>query len=367
MVLGQIPPPYGGQTIMIENLLRGVYDGTRLLHINTAFSKSLSEMAHSSPRKALRLGGVLTRALWLKVRQQPSVLYYHPAGANTSAILRDLVLLTALRPLFRMTIFHMHARGLPDGCAGLPGLLRRLAIHAYAAPDVLLAPSAAVIQENTAMLPRHARVIPNGAEGGSPRDDYSGAEPIRILFLNLISDAKGAGWLIDALGELRSQHVNAELTLIGEFSSADYREALLKKVRRLGLEERVSTPGTAVGQAKWDAMTRADIFCVPSTWAQESFGLVLIEAASCGLPVVAADVPGVRDVLEPGSSVVLVSPGDRSSLARELRKLCEEEATRKRLGVAARRAYEERYTLDRFWQEVGQVFSLVSEELRAAS
>lgn len=367
MVLGQVPPPHGGQTIMTDALLRGKYENAELLHVNTAFSTSLSKMARPSFRKVGRLFTVLGRALWVRIVRRPTVLYYHPAGANRSAILRDVVILTVLRPLFPLVVFHMHARGLPETCAALPRALGRLVRRAYACPDVVLGPSTAVVQEAAPLAPRYSRVIANGTQGGDPRMDYRTAGSIEILFLNLISEAKGASWLLEAFAELRAGGVDARLTLVGEFASSTYRTALIARSQALGVDAYVSMPGTATGAFKWEAMKAADIFCVPTTWPQESFGLVLIEAASCGLPVVAADVPGVREVLRPGISVLLADPDDRSSLGRQLGRLCVDPAVREHLGTAARLLFEERYTLERFWAEMSEVFTKMSEDLRAAS
>jgi len=365
LVVGQVPPPYGGQTIMTKVLLEGRYDDVELIHVDSAFSTTLSDMGRTSLTKVTRLARVLLRALWMTARRRPSVLYYHPAGASKSAILRDLVLLSALRPLFPAVVFHLHARGLTDACTTLPAPLRRLARRVYARPDVLLGPSTVIVDEAADLGARYTRVIPNGTQGGARRGDRPASGPVQILFLNLISDAKGAGWLLDAFAELRRTGVDARLTLVGEFESAAYRDAFVARCRQLGLQDLVSLPGIAVGEDKWRAMAGADIFCLPTTWPQESFGLALIEAASCGLPVVAADVAGVRDVLEPGVSVLLADPHDRPSLARHLHHLCADPAARERLGTAAREAFERHYTLDRYWAELGEVFAMMRAARRA--
>jgi glycosyltransferase involved in cell wall biosynthesis len=365
LVVGQVPPPYGGQTIMTKVLLEGRYDDAELIHVDSAFSTSLSDMGRTSMTKLVRLARVLVRALWVRARRHPSVLYYHPAGASKSAILRDLALLSVLRPLFSRVVFHLHARGLTEACGTLPRPLRTLARRVYANPDVLLGPSTVIVDEAVELGASYTRVIPNGTRGGTPRQHRPAGPTMQILFLNLISEAKGASWLLDAFAELRGSGVDAQLTLVGEFESAAYRDEFLAQCRKLDLHELVRLPGIAVGEDKWRAMAAADIFCLPTTWPQESFGLALIEAASCGLPIVAADVAGVRDVLEPGVSVLLADPHDRPSLARHLHHLCDDPAARERLGTAAREAFEHHYTVDRYWAELGEVFAMMREARRA--
>ena len=367
LVIGQTPPPYGGQTIMTAALLEGDYRDAEIRHINSDFSTSLSEMARASTKKLVTLFIVLVKAVWEKARHRPKVLYYHPAGASKTAILRDIVLLTCLRPLFPITLFHVHARGLMSSFAELPGPLRRIASHAYATPEVLVGPSKVIVEEAAGLMASGSYVIPNGTVGGQVRERYVGDGPVRILFLNLISEPKGADWLLEEFAVLRDQGLEIRLTMVGEFKSESYRQDLLNKAARLGVRGSVSFPGPLVGYEKWRALEEADIFCLPTTWVQESFGLAIVEAASCGLPIVAADVPGVRELLEPGVSIRLIDPADRGALGRCLYELCTDPEARNNLGTAARRAFEQQYTLDQYWSAIGAIFTLIKAGRYAAS
>jgi len=83
-----------------------------------------------------------------------------------------------------------------------------------------------------------------------------------------------------------------------------------------------------------DELARADVLVAPSLRG-ESFGLVLVEAMAAGVPVVASDIPGYRDVV--GAAGVLVPPGDPAALAGALDALLGDEAERARLADAGRR------------------------------
>jgi glycosyltransferase involved in cell wall biosynthesis len=363
LVIGQVPPPFGGQTIMTAALLAGRYRDAELFHVNAAYSTSLADMGRVSVVKLARVAVVLGGAVWTRLRHRTSVLYYHPAGANRGAILRDLVLLPVLRPMFSTVVFHLHARGLPEALASLPRPLRAVARRAYARPDVVLGPSGVIVEEAVSFEARINRVIPNGIAGGQCTDrDRAEGEPVRILYLNLISEAKGAGWLLEAVGEMRDEGLDVELLLAGEFASSEYRDALLGRVHALGLEDSVKFRGVVTGRAKWQLMAESDIFCVPTTWPQESFGLAMVEAASSGLPVVTADVPGVRGLFDDGRSVLLADPADDSTLRPLLERLCRDPGVRQRFGREARSAFEQRYTVERYWEAIGTVFTDLTKE-----
>jgi len=85
----------------------------------------------------------------------------------------------------------------------------------------------------------------------------------------------------------------------------------------------------------------ADIFCAPAT-GRESFGIVLLEAMSAGLPVVATEIPGYLSVVEAGVDSLTVSPKRPVELGAALTVLARDPLLRRRLGEAAQ-AKAQRY------------------------
>ena len=83
----------------------------------------------------------------------------------------------------------------------------------------------------------------------------------------------------------------------------------------------------------------------------ESFGIVLIEAMACGVPVVASDIPGYRAVVENGLQGVLFPPGDHVALARVLLRLIADGSERERMAAAAP-ARAQRFSWDNLVEDV---------------
>jgi phosphatidylinositol alpha-mannosyltransferase len=110
--------------------------------------------------------------------------------------------------------------------------------------------------------------------------------------------------------------------------------------------------------ARRELLARADVLVAPSLGG-ESFGLVLLEGMAAGLPVVASDIPGYREVLPPDAGR-LVPPGDAGALASVLGQLLDDEALRARLGGAGRREVK-RYDWDAV---VGDVVAVYERVLR---
>ena len=93
----------------------------------------------------------------------------------------------------------------------------------------------------------------------------------------------------------------------------------------------------------------ADVTILPSL-PPESFGLVLIESLACGTPVVAANIPGVRTVVEHEVDGLLTEAGDPAALAESIRQILSDELLRQAMGRRGRAKVETRYA----WQVVGE-------------
>jgi glycosyltransferase involved in cell wall biosynthesis len=96
----------------------------------------------------------------------------------------------------------------------------------------------------------------------------------------------------------------------------------------------------------WRYLSAADIYCLPSR--SEGFAVAPVEAMSCGLPVIAADVSGVQDLLAGGEEGggIIVSPEDRLALAAALQRLMDDDELARELGRRARRRAEQEFSLD---------------------
>jgi phosphatidylinositol alpha-mannosyltransferase len=91
----------------------------------------------------------------------------------------------------------------------------------------------------------------------------------------------------------------------------------------------------------------AQVFIAPAI-GQHSFGLTLVEAMAAGVPVVASDIPGFREVVREDVDGLLVPPGDSEALAKGVAAILSDPALAQRLSAAGRRR-----ALDFRWDHVG--------------
>jgi glycosyltransferase involved in cell wall biosynthesis len=182
-------------------------------------------------------------------------------------------------------------------------------------------------------------VIPNAidCELRAPHVHAGLGEELRIGFIGRLDPVKRIGDLVAATARLGADY---RLDIYGEGAE---RGQIERQITALGIGERVKLHGT-VPRSR-EALAMMDVLVLPSS--AEGFGLVLIEAMAAGVPVVATDAPGIRDVVSDGNTGLLVPIGDVEKLAAAIRSVREDPAAWRVRIEKARREVEERYTWSR--------------------
>jgi len=171
---------------------------------------------------------------------------------------------------------------------------------------------------------------------------------LRLLHVGRLEPRKRPSVVLAALGELRRQGVPATLLMAGD---GPQRSELLQHVNRAGLADCVRFLGRVSEQLKWQLYDSAELLLFAS--ALEGFGLVVAEAQSRGLPVVAAEGTASSEALEPGLSGLLASPSG-PAFAAAVMQLAD---PARRLEMSARAAdFARRFDWDVCAAEVAQVY-----------
>ena len=137
-----------------------------------------------------------------------------------------------------------------------------------------------------------------------------------------------------------------KLTVVGEGSLKGYYQTLASKS---GLSGYVMFVGGLSTSDLVKTYNQARVFVLPSINQGEAFGLVLLEAMACGIPVIASNLPGVRSVFQNGVEGFAVTPGDEKDLAKKLRLLLTDDALRTRMSQSALKLAAEKYD----WEKIG--------------
>lgn len=163
-----------------------------------------------------------------------------------------------------------------------------------------------------------------------------------ILCAGRLVRDKGVDVAVDALATVVETLPATRLTVVGD---GPEREALAAQASGLGLGDRVRFTGIVGPQAMPGLIGDCHVVAVPSRW-REAFGLVALEAAQAGRPVVASAVGGLPEVVAAGVTGLLVARDDPAALAAALVELLSDRERAVRMGRAGRARAVERFSLD---------------------
>ncbi len=134
---------------------------------------------------------------------------------------------------------------------------------------------------------------------------------------------------------------------------------LVSLSRRLGVSGRVRFL-TQVGDSELPRyLALGDVFVYPSQNRLEGFGLAIAEAMAAGLPVVIADMPGVREVIEEGREGLLAQPMIPEDFVRQIQRLLDDRDLARRMGEAGRLRAQERYAVATITRQIVALYESV--------
>ncbi|HEY2843189.1 MAG TPA: glycosyltransferase family 4 protein [Bryobacteraceae bacterium] len=173
---------------------------------------------------------------------------------------------------------------------------------------------------------------------GEGRGDYA-------LFVGRLSEEKGVGTLAAAWRGLSS----VPLKVVGD-----------GPLRTASWPDGVTWLGAQPRDRVMALMQEARVLVFPSTW-YENAPLTIIEALACGLPVIASDIGSLPEFVQHGQTGLLFRPGDPADLARQVRAALSHPEKLRAMRVAARREYESKYTPERNYKLLLEIYEIAAQ------
>jgi glycosyltransferase involved in cell wall biosynthesis len=336
------PPPDGASSLALEDL-----------YTRFALPRIGWQMITGNPRPYLRL----------MEHQRPSLIHAHFGIEGVSALP-----LAAELEIPLVTTFHgfdatLKTRAMLGSPAYFryPLLRRKLAREG----DLFLCASAFIRQRLLAMgFPEartHIHYIGVDCRAIRPRED-SEEQPV-ILHVARLVEVKGTSYLLRAFAALARRYDSVKLVIIGE---GPLRQRLQALAASLGMRDRVEFLG-ALPHADVLSWTRkAAMLVLPgirtSTGREEGLGIVLLEAAATGLPIIGSRVGGIPECILDGRTGFLVPERDEHALAQRMTELLDDPLRRRQMGIAGRALVERQFDIHRQTEALESLYdSLVGE------
>ncbi len=296
----------------------------------------------------------------------PDVVHsHHPFLLGDSAL--RAAALRGLPVVFtHHTMYEQYTHYVPGDFAALKDFVTHLATEYANACDHVIAPSESVarlLRERGVTKPVSA--VPTGidprkfarGDARAARKEHGIPDGAFVVgHVGRLAPEKNLPFLARAVAEFMAGHADARFFVVG---GGPEEEEIRKEFEGRGLGGRLHLAGPLEGAALADAYHAMDVFAFASQ--SETQGMVLAEAMTAGLPVVAVDAPGAREVVDDGRNGRLLDRPDEAAFAAALGEVAS--AGGKEFGrmVKAARATAQEYTLDRCADRVLAIYRQLAE------
>lgn len=349
---------------MVQLLLEALEDEDRRAavpavecwHLDARFSDELQDVGRARFGKLFLAFKFALQAIWWRLRHGVDHFYYVPAPPFRTPMYRDWIVLGLCRPFFKKVIFHWHAAGMAEWLAaeGKPWQ-RWISGIIYGRADLSIVLRPFNRQDGDAFRSKRVEVVPNGVPDPCPKFEQellprrfarvaarkellaggtldaaeraaagTDAHIFRLLYISLCYRAKGLFDTIEAVAlarrQLENSPVRVRLTVAGTFwlpaEKAEFEQRVRQADLQDGGEPMVEYRGFVGGADKHRLFVESDALCFPS-YMSESFGLVLVEGMSFGLPLITTNFRHMPELLPPNAPGI-VDPKSPDQIAAAL-------------------------------------------------
>ncbi|MGA8490655.1 MAG: glycosyltransferase family 4 protein [Terriglobales bacterium] len=356
LIIGSTPPPYNGMSVATELVLNALEDKFCVIHLDTADRRDLSNIGRIDLRNVVLAAYHGLKCLWLLLRKNPKIVYV-PIAQDRLAFLRDSLFLIPARLLGKKVIVHLHGGHFAIFYRSASASTQRLIRYCLgkSARAIVLGTSLSGMFEGILPVER-IRIIPNGIPDyfDDQRGCAGNGHRRTVLFLSTLMREKGTLDVIASLPSITKRIPDVQVIFAGEWYRLEDRSTALETINRLGLASHVKFVGTVSPPSKYELLSQADVFVLPSY--NEGQPYAVLEAMAAGLPVISSGVGCIPETVIDGENGFILKPGTNEDFVDKVVLLLDDEPLRKKMGDASRRRFIENYRFDRFAGDIGQVF-----------
>lgn len=282
----------------------------------------------------------LLRCIKKIITYSPDVIHSH--SPITLLLGKIFTFFMKVRPVF---VYHVHSPVLEDTEHYLKNKIKYWLERLFLDfdRDYLLCVSTSVKDKSPHFIKaKNLKVINNGVPVFSGERKFKEDDVFRISFAGLIRRRKGIEVLIRAVSKLPNE-LNSRLMVdvYGVFETAEYEAEVFRLLTSLDVVHCFSFHGFKKDIIR--EITSSHVFVIPSLYG-EGLPMVLLEAMSAGIAVVASRTDGIPEVIEDGNSGLLFLPGDDDELAQKIELIFSDGELRSLLANNAQKNHRDRYS-----------------------
>jgi glycosyltransferase involved in cell wall biosynthesis len=368
LIAAPIPPPYNGTEVMTALLLKSPFStAVELIHIDTSLRKRIESRGRVSPGDVMRTLMITAKILGTCLWHRPHIVYML-LSQNTSGFLRDSVYVLVAKITGRFAVVRFGGAQFDTfykmSSRGFQWYVRRI-LHQL--DCVIVRSEHFKAQFLRHVPPERFSVVPVAIDVPEYRRiGRAVSTPPMILFVGMISRAKGAVDLLKAVPLVQGEFAECEFVFAGAriykernlrgLSGDPFDVELQEQLAKLELTGTVHFPGVVTGDAKEDLLRRATLFVCPS-YSEGGGPLAAIEAMAAGIPVVATRVGLMPDYFRQGREILFFDIGDVEAMADNICRLLRHPAEAVRMGFCGQEVVTQNLNLEVYAAKLEALFT----------
>lgn len=368
LLIGSLPPPYHGSSIYLKTLLNSrIKEVFEVIHLDTSDHRddldNLGKADFINVFFALKNFLQLTRILLTK---KPDLVYVIPSQGL--AYIREGIFVVLTKTLSNAKVIeHMHGSFFDTFFSQSGGLFRWFISFTQKRVDYAIVLGDKLTNLLARWIPAgNVFVAHNGVDFSVELNGkFSTSVVPSLCFLGNLLKFKGFIDAVSSLKFIKQNRGDVKLNIAGEWAydpifamtAKQIQEEFERTVTENDLKRNVVFWGPAYGSRKTSLLEGSHIFLYPTL--NDGLPLVLLEAMAAGCPVITTDVGAISEVVIDGETGFIVEKSDPQAIAGAAAKMIEDPELRIKMGKAARKRYEECFTLEKNIDKIIEIFSKV--------
>lgn len=344
-----LPPPIHGSAAVSRQIKDSVYirEHYECDFVNLSTSRSMDEIGKICLAKIPRWFASFFQLFFLLIRNRYDLCYIALA-CHGKAFLKDAPFALLCKLFGRRLVIHQHNKGMSTCIGNNP--YKWLIPLVYKEASVILLSWRLYDDIKSVVDKNYVFICPNGIPAVHYSSAKANSDVTHILFLSNLIKSKGIFDLLDACVILKRNQTRFICDFVGNETVEITKDIFAAEIQSRELEDYVIYHGPRYGVDKEQFLSSSDIFVFPSTYENEAFPLVILEAMQHMLPVITYDEGGIPDVVEDGETGFIVPNNDVTALAAKIEYLIAHSDVAKTLGMAGLNKFNKEYRLE-IWEE----------------
>ncbi len=313
-ILHRSPPSHGaskvGDFIASSKKLNASYE-CRFITIKS--SDTIGDIGRVNFKKIYLVAELYAKVIWALLVFRPQKIYF-TASIQSVALYRD-VLISTLWKAYKLlkpieVFYHYHTKGIDEFVSVSILHLKLTRFFLKNVNLILLSP---LLKKDFEKVQTFNKVffLPNGVKDYVTDklfnkfvvSKYVSGKPLEILFLSNMMKSKGYFNVIELANMTKDQQINYHFA--GNWQYREDKDEFFDFIEQNELSEKVTFHGFVKGEEKQSLLKKAHLLIFPTRYKAESFGLVIIEAMSNGVPVISTDEGSIPYILDEKSGIII--------------------------------------------------------------